>query len=68
MAVALQGMGELVFHPTAEVQDDANAWLQSVHDPAQVQRLAPKLVWRSQLDLSVEAALSPCRTVSVKTL
>jgi hypothetical protein len=68
MAVALQGMGELVFHPTAEVQDDANAWLQSVHDPAQVQRLAPKLVWRSQLDISVEAALSPCRTVSVKTM
>ncbi len=66
MATALQGMGELHFHPSAQVDEDANAWLQRVHEPAEVRRLAPSLVWRSQLQRPIAQALSPCRPVSVK--
>lgn len=66
MATALQGMGELHFHPSAQVDEEPNAWLQRVHEPAEVRRLAPSLVWRSQVERPIAQALSPCRPVSVK--
>jgi hypothetical protein len=69
MAVALQRLGRLHIHPQHAGQRPPRLeqWVRTVGvSHAVVVGLVPSLVWGSQLGCSLEAALGPCRPLTVR--